>query len=294
MKCIHPALRPWVLAAFLLCGGPAHAALACSIAVTPSPVKGIYVFWQNLDIQGSFVVTCTRAAWDSRTPWIWIGVDQPAAGQAMTRDIGGSTLNYFVYRRSFGNGVWTNSGSQAANSNAAGGLRVQLNFGSATALTTSFSFYFRVPWLQVKAAGVYLDAPVPVTLRANSASGNLLGSGSLTTLVSIQDNCRFSSDPTPIVLNYTAFQAAPVVRSSSFALVCTQGTDYTLALDATAGVVPAVGIAYTAAVSTSGPVTGTAVAQTHGVTVTVPANQAGRCATGSCVGTDTRTLTVTY
>ncbi|QJW83512.1 fimbrial major subunit CsuA/B family protein [Ramlibacter terrae] len=198
-------------------GGP-----ACSISAAPSPVKGIYVFWSNLDIAGSFTVTCTRGRFDSRTPRIWIGVDQPTGGQSMPRDIGGSTLNYFIYRRNFGNGVWTSSGNESATSNAAGGLRVQLNFRNATALTSSFNFYFRMPRLQFKAAGVYFDAPLAVTLRSNNANGALLNTGSVTTLISIQDNCRFSTDPAPVAVNYPAFATAPVVRTSTFGLVCTQ------------------------------------------------------------------------
>ncbi|HEY8357112.1 MAG TPA: spore coat protein U domain-containing protein [Ramlibacter sp.] len=289
-----PRARSCLLAWLLFAATPSWAALSCSISVTPAPVQGIYVFWANLDLAGSFTVTCTRGRFDARTPWIWIGVDQPAGGQSMPRDIGGSTLNYFIYRKAFGTAVWTNSGNETANSNANGGLRVQLNFGNATALTASYNFYFRMPWLQIKPAGVYLDTPVAVMLRSNNASGAVLSTSTLGTLISIQDNCRFSSNPAPINVSYTAFQPAPVSRSSTFSLVCTQGTDYTLSLDATQAVVPGVELAYAATLSVTGPVIGTAVAQQHGVTVTFPAGQAGRCSAAACTGTDSRTITVTY
>lgn len=278
----------------LLAAAPAWAALSCTITAAPTPIKGIYTFWSNLDIQGSFTVTCTRAPGDATRPWIWIGIDQPTGGLTIPRDIGGSQLTGTIYRRNFGNGIWTNTGNQGANSNAAGGLRVRLDMRNRLTVTENFNFYFRVPWFQIRPAGVYLAGPIPVTLRLNNDGGSLLNTTSVSALISIQDNCRFSTDPAPVSVSYTAFAAAAIVRTSTFALTCTQDTDYTIALDAPRGVVPNVDIAYTAAVSASGTLLGTAVAQSYDVIFTFPPGQAGTCTAASCSGLDTRTITVTY
>ncbi|QJW83511.1 fimbrial major subunit CsuA/B family protein [Ramlibacter terrae] len=198
-----------VLALAGLCAAsPAWALFACSITAAPSPVVGIYAAAANRDIAGSFTVTCTRNPnTDDRKPYIWIGIDQPAGGQSMPRDIGGSSLNYFVYRRNFGQAVWLNSGAQSAGSNTAGALRVRLDFGNGgAALTETYNFYFRIPAGQNVAAGVYIDAPVAVTLRNDNQAGAVMGTTALNTRISIQHNCRFSISPAPVPVNYTAFR----------------------------------------------------------------------------------------
>lgn len=279
----------------LLAASPAWAALSCSITVTPSPVMGIYSWLANLDIPGSFTVTCTRAPGDANLQWIWIGIDQPTGGLSMPRDIGGGALNYTIYRRTYGSAVWTNTGSQSATSTTNGALRVALNFRGGTTVSATYNFYFRVPqWQIFDPAGIYVSAPVPVTLRLNNQAGTVLNSTSISAIISIQNHCRFTSAPLPVSVNYTAFSTTPVVGSSGFSVICTQGTDYTLALDATVGVVPNVEINYTAALSASGTQIGTATAQSYSVTATFPAGQAGRCTGPTCSGTDTRTITVTY
>jgi hypothetical protein len=64
-----------------------------------------------------------------------------------------------------------------------------------------------------------------------------------------------------------------------------------MALDATSGTL--VGLTYGVALSQSA-ATGTGVAQTFSINGTIAAGQSGTCATGSCSGSATRTLTITY
>lgn len=284
-----------LLGGALLVASPAWAALNCTLSVAPAPVQGIYQWASDLDLQGSFSVTCTRSLADPRRHDLWIGLDQPAGGLSMPRDIGGGSLNYTIYRRRFGSGVWTNSGAERANSSAAGALSAYIRFGNnSTVESDTFDFYLRVPaWQILSPAGVYLSVPVAVTLRESDASGVVLGSGSVSARISIPNHCRFSTDPAPVAVGYPAFSPVPIVRTSGFALTCTQGTNYTLALDAGVGVVPGVEINYSAALSASSS-TGTATAQGYDVTFTFPAGQAGRCSGASCMGTGTRTITVTY
>jgi spore coat protein U-like protein len=294
---IHAIRRPkaWLAAALLLLAHAAHAAVTCSIAPSPAVLQAIYAAATNLDGQGTFNVTCSRnPSTDARRQDIWIGVDQPSTGRALYRDIGGSQLSYFIYRKTWGAGVWGNSGNFSANQNSFGGLQDTIDFGNGGAVVTaSYTFYVRVPSGQNRPAGVYTDPAVSILLRLGSDLGAVVGSATLGGIISIQHDCRFSTDPTPVNATYQAFSAAAVSGTSNFALTCTQGTTYTLSLDATRGIVPNVQLAYTLSLnSTTG--TGTAVAQPFSVVVNFLAGQAGTCATASCQGTDTRTITVTY
>ncbi|HEY8357113.1 MAG TPA: spore coat protein U domain-containing protein [Ramlibacter sp.] len=285
-----------ILLALLCSTSPAWAVFACSMTAAPTPLVGIYAAGANRDIAGSFTLTCTRNRFtDERRPYVWIGIDQPVAGQSMPRDIGGSTLTYFIYRRNFGQAVWLNTGSETANSNTNGALRERLDFGnSGSALTQSYNFYFRIPLGQNRPAGVYLETPVSVTLRNDSQAGAVLATTNLTARISIQHNCRFSAGETAVSVAYTAFQPTPLVRVIPFELVCTQGTNYTMALDALQGLASPIQIRYSVALSSTGTITGTALAQAYTATLTIPAGQAGRCTTATCTGTSTRTITITY
>jgi spore coat protein U-like protein len=274
--------------------GIARAALTCSVSATS--VQGVYASTANLDVQGSFTVTCSRdPAVDPRKPDIWLGINQGTGGRTLTRDVGGSTLNYFIYRKTFGTAIWLNSGNANQNANTNAGLLATIDFGPSggAVVTENFPFYFRVPSGQNQPAGIYLDSAATVTVRAGSDAGGVIGSSSMFALVSIQHNCRFSTAPTAIVLAYTAFRTTAATGSSGFAITCTQGTTYTMALDATRSVVPTVNLAYSLSLTAANGV-GTAGSQPYSLNVSVDAGQAGACSGANCNGTDTRTITVTY
>lgn len=290
-RALFAAILLWLVAAT-----PAHAAVSCTISAAPA-LNAIYASASNLDRQGTFTVTCSRnPAVDGRRHDIWIGIDQPNTGRTLPRDIGGSSLNYFIYRRNWGNGVWGNSGNFGINQNQYGGMQERIDFGTTGAATViaTYTFYIRFPSGQNRPAGVYVDTAIPVTLRYDSDAGAVLNSTTISIVASIQHHCRFSTDPTPVNRSYTAFSASTVGGVSNFEMTCTQGTTYTVALDAATGVVPNVQLRYTAVLSGGG-ATGTAVAQPYSVNVTFLAGQAGNCPNAaSCTGTDTRTVTVTY
>lgn len=285
-------------------GGAAWAVLACSISAAPAPVTGIYSSAANLDIQGTFSINCTRnPATDARKHTLWVGIGQTTAGLTMTRDVGGSTLPYFIYRRAFGNSVWTSTGSKRSNQNGDTGLETEIDFGAGGAASGSLNvpFYWRVASGLTRAAGVYLDSGIAVTLRTDSDSGTILGTSSISSRANIQHNCHFLTPPTYASSNiqfnlaYTAFQAAPTTASSPYTVTCTQGTSYTLALDLTRSVIPNVDLAYSISLTGSTSGTGTGTQQTgFFVNVSIDAGQAGSCAALPCVGTDTRTITITY
>jgi spore coat protein U-like protein len=278
----------------LLAASPAWSAVACAMLASPTQVKGIYQSSANLNVLGTLTINCTRGAGDPRKPDIWIGMDQPASGGTATLDIGGSTLAYTVAHANYASGIWTNTGgvTAASASNAAVAERLDFGTGGNATLTATYNFYFRVAQLQLKAAGVYL-ATLPVTLRLDNATGTVLSTASLDIVISIPRSCRFSTPPTAIDIDYTAFSTSALPGQSSFELTCTQGTNYTIALDAARSVIPNVELAYGLTLSATGNA-GTGVSQGYTVDVSVDAGQAGRCTGAICTGTDTRTITVTY
>jgi spore coat protein U-like protein len=276
-------------------GSSAWAVLACSIGASPSMIGGVYSSGTTLNVQGGFSVTCTRdPANDATRHTIWIGLNQAPTGSQMTRDIGGSTLNYAVYRQGFGSSLWTNTGSKKINQSGDTGMEWDVVFaGAGSVVSVNIPFYWQLPTGQNRAAGVYLDTGVAVSLHKDNAAGALLGSTLLNSRASIQHNCRFSSAPLPIQVFYTAFATAAVPGSTSFELTCTEGTTYALSLDLTRSVIPTIELAYSLALNaTSG--TGNAVGQSFRVDVSIDAGQAGNCVGRNCSGTDTRTITVTY
>jgi spore coat protein U-like protein len=274
-------------------GSSAWAVLACSIGATP--INATYSSGTTSSDQGTFIVTCTRnPATDARKHIIWIGLNQAPTGSLMTRDIGGSTLSYSVYRQA-GSSLWTNTGSKKVNQSGDTGTESEVDFGAGAGSVASVNipFYWQLPAGQNRAAGVYVDSGVSVSLRKDSDSGTLLGSTLLTARATIRHDCRFSTAPLPIQVSYTAFAAAAVPGSTSFELTCTEGTTYALSLDLTRSVIPTIELAYSLALNaTSG--TGNAVGQSFRVDVSIDAGQAGNCVGGNCSGTDTRTITVTY
>jgi spore coat protein U-like protein len=289
-------LRYLLMAAALLAGLPAWSAISCSMVLNPVQVKGIYTTAAGLDVTGTLTLTCTRnPAVDARRQDIWIGMTQPAAGRTATLDTGGSTVAYTVAHRGYASGIWTNTGGVAATSGTNAAVTERLDFGNGggATVTAIYSYYFRAAAAQVKPAGVYIDS-VPITvLLGTTSAGTALTTGSLGILLSIPKSCRFSTPPSAIAVNYQAFSSLPVNGTSTFALTCTQGTTYTLALDRTRSVIPVVDLTYGLAL-TAATAVGSAIAQGYNVLISVDARQAGRCNGAVCTGTDIRTLTITY
>ena len=292
-------MKTWLmrllLAAAVLTAPSAWSAVSCSLSANPAQVKGFYSAWQftNVDMQGTFDLSCTRDPnSDPRKPQIWIGVD--TAGGTLTQEGGTSTLNYAVYHRAAGSGLWTNTGGVAANSANTGAVVGNLNFNGQSATDTiSFNFWIRVPsWQLFRPAGVYQGIAM-VTLRLNNATGPILTQVPLETLISIPKECHFSNPPTPINITYPAFSSTAVTGASTFGLTCTQDTTYTMQLDVTRSVIPNVELSYGLTLNANNG-TGSATSQSYTIDVSVDPGQAGRCAGAVCSGTDTRTITITY
>jgi spore coat protein U-like protein len=283
-----------LFALVLLSGAASALALTCSLSSNPAQVKTIFTTTTTLQLQGSISMSCTRAPGDPRKPNFWIGMDQPLPGRTAILDTGGGTLSYTVAHGDYNRGIWMMTGSESPGSNNNGGVQDNSpDFGNTgLSLTETYTYYLQVAVQGNKPAGVYLDR-IPLTLRQNNINGSTLDTMALDVSISVPKSCRFNTPPTAIDISYTAFSGAVVAGSSTFDLVCTLGTTYTLALDRTRSVIPTVELAYSLALSGTG-ATGTAAAQPYTVNISVDAGQAGRCNGAVCTGTDVRTITVTY
>lgn len=283
-------------AAVLLCSTPAWSAVSCSTSTNPASVN---VSYNNTSIlaQGTVNITCMRdKSVDSNVLSLWIGMTQTTAGRNAPLDVDATkTINYAVYHSTTTRGFWTDTGTGVSpGSTTDGAIGDKQNFSGGSTLSLSYTFTLNVPAGQApKTAGVYLDS-VPITVRDTDGAGAILSTGSLNVYISIPRSCRFSTPPAGINVNYTAFSPTAVTGTSSFAITCTLGTTYTIALDQTRSVVPTVGLAYGLSLTASGTNTGTALAQPYSVNISVDAGQPGSCNVSTCSGTDTRTLTVTY
>lgn len=281
--------------ALLLAAAPAWSVYSCQINPALTEIKLTYNYFPAATATGTLRMDCTRDfPADNRRPTIWIGMDQTAAGRQATLDTGTATLNYEVFHGNTTTGTWTNTGAVGPTSTTNGAVSEQVDFGGGgnESLTRNYTFYVNVPWLQFDPAGIYLDT-IPITIRLNDATGTIIGSGNLRVNISIPRACRFSTPPSAVAVNYTAFQTTAVTGTSNFEVTCTLGTTYTITLDQPRSVVPNVNLAYSLSLS-AGTATGNAAAQPYQVNISVDAGQAGSCATSTCTGTDTRTLTVTY
>lgn len=271
----------------------ASAVLSCTISAAPSPLSGTYDSTANLDMQGSFTINCTRAKNDSKNQTFWIGLNQTAS-QTMAKPAPyADTLAYGIYSDVNRTALWTNG--------ATGGVTISFAFGTSTAASTTVAFYMRANSGQTdKAAGSYSDT-LNVTLNVTNSVGQNLGGTTLTTQASVPKTCSVDASAVSYAVSYQAFSSTPLVDSTQAVSVsCSKGTQATLTLDSTSGVILPVALAYqldfsaSSSASTSGTSTSNAVPLSFPLTLTLPAGQAGTCSTGTCTGSDTRQVTITY
>jgi spore coat protein U-like protein len=287
----------FLVAGVLVICGAAHA-VTCNITTATSvPLSTLYASGAATNVTGTISGSCTPASAAERA-YIFIGLDggKPPAGRAMTRQNGTEPLNYQIYHRSATSGIWNEGTGVASNNTGAGGVLYRLA-NSAAVQNFSYVYYLNIPAGQTTApAGIYDDLLITATIRLSTAgglsTGTVLGSTIFGASASIVSSCYFSTSPSSLVLNYTSFTGTAVTGNSTFALSCTSGSPYTLAIGPPA-TGTALGIDYTLTLSAASG-TGTASPQSFGVTGTAAANQAGTCATSTCSATNPHTITVTF
>jgi spore coat protein U-like protein len=277
------------LAAGLLCLAPvaAGAAINCSITSVSSITEAYSnAFGVDSVTTGAYTIFCTRLSTDANTFAWQLGADngQNAAGAQNRAANGGNRINYETYRINGGGFPNGNRWQDAAATRFTG----TINFGSSLNASTTGTFYLRTATGQNPAAGVYTDL-VTVTLR-NSA-GTSIGTTTFNVAITVAAACQITAPPGNLNFTYTSLQAAAASASTTFALRCTNGHAYSMALDSTSNSL--LGLTYTLGLSSSN-ATGNGASQTFTINGSIAASQAGTCSTGTCTGTQTRTLTVTY
>ena len=235
-----------------------------------------------------FTVTCNRnLAGDPTSVTYSVGADNGLApqGQGNQAQFGANRLRYDAYKDAACGTTWK----------AGGGNRITdtMTLSGLVATQKNTSYWGCITTTQVLAAGTYTDT---VTMNLTYPGGSI--GNTFPVNIATPSTCAFAA-PATLSFTYTAFGSA-TTASVSFNPTCTIYLPYSMALDATAGVVN--GLKYSLALNTvntggSSPLasTGTGAAQTFFINGTMPASQAGTCATASCTGaTSTRTLTITY
>jgi spore coat protein U-like protein len=302
-------LRTAAFAAMVFFGLYDHAQAQLACTVTATGVTGIYTVSSALDLQGQFVVNCSRP--DTNTsagPYrLYLGINQgetAVTGRNMLRqqttNNAANRLAYSIFRNSTPSGSWTEGNGQASGNNTGGLLHTFSFSGSTLSYSQIFPYYFRVAAnIPGKVAGIYDDEQVRIQVRNVATTGNVTGTSGtqlatalFTTNASILSRCYFSITPTPLNMSYVAFAPTPSTGSNNFSVNCTLSTPYTMALSSTSGVL--VGLNYSLALSATSSV-GTGFAENFNVVGTIAAGQAGTCATSSCSATSApQTITITY
>lgn len=269
------------------------AVLSCTISASPPTVTGTYDPAANLDVQGSFTMNCTRAKSDSKNQTFWIGLNQTTSQTMAKAAPYADTVAYGIYSDVNRTTLWTGG--------ATGGVTVPFAFGTATAASATQAFYMRANAGQTdKAAGTYTNT-LNVTLNVTNSTGQNLGSTTLTTQATVAKTCSVNAAAISYSVSYQAFRASALVDSSqSVGVSCSKGTQVNLSLDKTTGVVLPIQLVYqlgfspSSAGATSGTSSSNAAPLSFGLILKVPAGQAGACGTGTCTGSDTRQIMITY
>lgn len=118
--------------------------------------------------------------------------------------------------------------------------------------------------------------------------------------VNLTSACRLTTAPGNITLNYTSFAASPETSTTSFAVQCTDGFPYNLALSATEA--STLGLTIPLAIRNSGDTADITTAQaqagggstTYLIKASIAAGQQGSCTNATCSATISRTLNIVY
>ena len=274
MKKNHSAvLRSTLLAATALAGcAGAQAAITCSLSSNGFSSAYVPANPGTNVTAASFTMTCTpNAAGDTSQAYtvsVNNGLNNNRAASGTNR------INYDLYVDSTCVTLWRNK--------TLGGT---INLGAVgIPVSQTVPFWGCIPAGQTTVpAGTFVD-----TVTMNPSIGSL---ASFPVSIVTPSSCTVTSPPGNINFNYAGFQAAGAIASTTFAATCTSQLPYSLALDATTGVLA--GVTYTLSLSATSNV-GNGFAQPYTINGTMAAGQSGACTTSVCSGTQARTLTITY
>jgi hypothetical protein len=265
----------------------ASAAISCSVTMTAvlvvyDPTSAV----QNVTT-GSYSVSCSRALADPNTQTWSLGVDnglQPAAGFNRVQSAANKRYQYDTYRIS--PYIAANLWGDTATTRFTG----TLNFGSSLTASASGAFDIVMNAGQaVQPAGIYSDT-LTATLR-NGAATTTFNTTAFGVSVHTDNWCQISVAPGTVAFAYTSFQNTVANASTTYGVRCTTALPYSMSLDLTSSTL--LGLTYNLSLSPASS-SGTGATQTHQINGTIAAGQGGTCASSSCTGTQTRTLTLSW
>jgi len=242
-------------------------------------------------VQSQFTVTCTRQTGDPFSLTYSVGVDNglyfTAGSNRAKLTTGASYLSYDLYSSSLCSTLWRTN-PRALRLPVPGTGTMAFSGFLPTSVVTSY--WGCIPAGQTgRPAGIYTDS-VPMTVYDRDTNTAIAPASPIQVLINQNATCNISTAPGTITFNYTSFGPA-INPATNFGATCTNGLPYTMSLDTTSGTL--LGLNYSLALSASSS-TGSGFEQTHTITGTMAAGQAGTCASGSCSATQTHTLMISY
>jgi spore coat protein U-like protein len=207
-----------------------------------------------------------------------------ASGGNNRAALGANLLRYDFFTNATFATNWSTQSSKAITGT------VTLGTGVPASASTVSTYYAKIVAAQTGLPqGVYTDTvTVSMTYGASNTNATPASIGVQITNV---PGCEFTTPPSTIAFTYTAFSTSASTASTPFSARCTTSLPYTMALDATSGVVS--GLRYTLSLSAASG-TGNGAAQAYTITGNMQAGQAGTCATPTCTGTNAHSITISY
>jgi hypothetical protein len=276
-------LQTLVAFALMLAANFAHAAITCTI--TSLGISAGYPFNSATQVitQGSYSISCARGLITDPTTTTYtvkVGNGLQPSGVNNQAIFGANLLRYDLFVNATCATQWK------------GGTTVPTSAGTITMVgllstTVTQNFWGCIAPSLTPPAGTYTDL---VIMTPNYSAGVLGGTGTFPVTIVTPTTCAITGSPGNISLSYTAFQAAAASGTTTFGITCGATVTYSMAVSPASNAL--VGVNY--ALSLPASATGTGAQQTHTITGTAPANQAGTCATGTCSATQVTTLTITF
>jgi spore coat protein U-like protein len=293
---------------------PAQAAFTCSVTVV-SGASGFYTppASGNLGV-GTLRLSCSRATGDPSTNYFSVSADRGVSGNKNNRvarhaQDATATLTYYLGRDSScpaTASTWAVDNRSTRNNPGVSIVQAQPSMN----YTGEASFCVGIPGSTVNPAmpraGVYTDTVALTVLSCKNATDNNCsadtgGAASLSISITVQPACTISRRPSTVSIAYMAAQTTPATGTTPLGVTCSNGTSYTLTVDAptapvaglnySIGLMPGLGV-YSATAPLSYSAMGTGVEQAGTVSVTIPPRQFG-CVGVNCPTTQTHTLTLT-
>ena len=294
----------------LLSVAPARAAITCSIGSPGFNALYDFITATPNDNMSSFTINCSRLATDATTLNYIAFTDDGLYNNGANNKAKLTTANQFIKYDFFTDATFATNWSKSNKC-----IIGSINFGSSLTALQTKNYYSRIPAAQTGIGqGSYVDtvtvyASYGATTCAQNATQD--ASGSFTVAISNVPACEISVPPGNVAFTYTAFQAAAATANTTFSARCTTNLAYTMALNVTpagtpsSGVYPGVvsGLRYGLSIGTTAggaailpttSFTGNSAVLPYFINGTMPANQAGSCASATCTLSDPRTLTFTF